>query len=121
MVVSGPAPPSCPFPRCPYPPTPHAHAPPRPPPPTHKLDRSSSAEHIDAPSEIFLSFPEFLELLGLLSYALALSRGWEASGAGSVLGKIQALVRETAAQGAPWGKLAQGQKLLAACAPAPQL
>lgn len=81
--------------------------------------RSSSTEHIEAPSEIFLSFPEFLELLGLLSFAVALSHGWEASG-GSVLGKIQALVRDTASLGAPWGRLAQGQKLLAACAPAPQ-
>jgi hypothetical protein len=37
-----------------------------------------------------------------------------------VLGKVQALIKETAALGAPWGKLAQGQKLLAACATAAQ-
>ena len=88
-----------------------------PPPHTHRSSTPTS-DYTSEALEIYLAFPEFLELIGLSSFVVALSQGWQATDAGSVLPKVQALIRETAGLGAPWVKLAQGQKLLAACASA---
>ncbi len=78
-------------------------------------DRSTHADaHSDAASILLLAFPEFLELIGLLSFVVALRHNWMPVEGGSVLGKVKALVLETAALGAPWARLAQGHRLLAA-------
>ncbi len=82
----------------------------------HTPDRSAHADaHSDAAGTIILlAFPEFLELVGLLSFVVAWSHGWKPVEGGSVLGKVKALVLETAALGAPWARLAQGHRLMAA-------
>ena len=83
-------------------------------PPFHR-NSAKSDYAAEAIGDILLSFPEFLELLGLASFAAALGHNWTGGDEGSVLTKISSLIRETAALGAPWAKLAQGQKLLSAC------
>ncbi len=116
------------------PPLPSANQPPTPPPSTHPhshclitaIRNTASGDYIaEAAGDISLSFPEFLEVLGLTSFVSAMSKqgwqggptGWQGSEGGSLLEKVHALVRETARMGAPWAKLPQGSRLVSECSP----
>jgi hypothetical protein len=73
---------------------------------------SARASGAAAPADdAALTYPEFLETLGLAAFALARAA---ASGHLSMLTQLQGLLKATVDQGAPWARLPLGAELVRA-------